>query len=193
MTQEELIDKQKHMRNCVVGYDGDGNQIWRARDVATETIVFHCIDGVWHVLANKRGPGCPNNRGLWNIPSGYLDYNEECEDCAVRETYEETGIRLDRDKLELFALDSHVDPGDVKQNVVAVYWTEYDGLTTFTDANSEKNEVSEIRWIPFTDLMKYNWVSDRHVARIIKAYNRHIANRHIIKNDTGEHEYYGGC
>ena len=191
MTQEELINKQKQMHNCVVGYDGDGNQIWRARDVATETIVFNCINGVWHVLANKRGPGCPNNKGLWNIPSGYLDYNEECEDCAVRETYEETGIKLDRDKLKLFELDSHVDPGDIKQNVVAVYWTEYDGLTTFTDAYSEKNEVSEIRWIPFTDLMKYNWVSERHVNRIIKAYNRHIANRHITS--SGEREYYGGC
>ena len=169
----------------------DIGKVWDSRSIATETIVFKLIDGVWHVLANKRGPGCPNNKGLWNIPSGYLDYNEECEDCSKRETYEETGIEINRKVLNFFTLDSRIEPGDTKQNVIAVYWTVYDGPTTFSDCHSEMGEVSEIRWIPYEKLLSYDWVSDRHVARIIKAYNQHIANRPVGKQE--EREYYGGC
>jgi len=29
---------------------------------------------------------------LWNCPCGHLDFDEDCKDCAARETFEETGI-----------------------------------------------------------------------------------------------------
>ena len=186
-----MAKEESKRRNRIVAYSDDGTPIWDSRSIATETIVFHLIDGVWHVLANKRGPGCPNNKGLWNVPSGYLDYDEECEDCSKRETYEETGIVINRSDLNLLMLDSRIEPGDMKQNVIAVYWTVYDGPTTFSDSHSEMGEVSEIRWIPYSKLLSYDWVSTRHVARIIKAYNTYIANRPT--GNTEEREYYGGC
>lgn len=193
MTQEELLTKQKGLRNRIVAYDEDGMPIWAARSVAAEVIAFKLINHVWHVLANQRGLNCPNNKGLWNVPSGYIDYNEEIEDGAARETHEETGITVDPRSLKIFHLDSHVDPGDLKQNIVAVYWTVYRGDEELTDRFSEENEIADIRWIPIGELDKYKWVSDRHVSRIKKCYEDYISCQYIGSQYCEvEREYYGG-
>ena len=33
-------------------------------------------------------------QGQWTLPSGYLEYEETCEECAVREAREETGLDI---------------------------------------------------------------------------------------------------
>ena len=70
-----------------------------SRSCAVETIALCKKKNVWYVLANKRGKGCFNNVGLWNVPSGYVDYGEECEEAAVRETHEETGVVINKNDL----------------------------------------------------------------------------------------------
>ena len=54
-----------------------------------------------HILlvSRKNEPG----KGMWAMPGGFLDIGESLEDCAVRELYEETSIKIQekilRDKL----------------------------------------------------------------------------------------------
>lgn len=45
------------------------------------------------VLLTRRSinPG----RGLWTFPGGFVDFGETVEDAAVRETFEETGLKVD--------------------------------------------------------------------------------------------------
>ena len=38
-------------------------------------------------------------RGLWTYPGGYVDYGETVTDAAMRETWEETGLKVDLDGL----------------------------------------------------------------------------------------------
>jgi ADP-ribose pyrophosphatase YjhB (NUDIX family) len=40
-------------------------------------------------------------RGLWAVPSGFLEIGESLEEGAVRETFEETGLALDPNRLDL--------------------------------------------------------------------------------------------
>jgi ADP-ribose pyrophosphatase YjhB (NUDIX family) len=35
------------------------------------------------------------SRGLWTFPGGYVDYGETVTDAAMRETWEETGLKVD--------------------------------------------------------------------------------------------------
>ena len=60
----------------------------------------------------------------WAIPGGFVDYGEKVEDAAVRELFEETGIKAD--KIELLGIYS--DPKRDKRGHVAsaVYYTETD-------------------------------------------------------------------
>jgi ADP-ribose pyrophosphatase YjhB (NUDIX family) len=48
-------------------------------------------------------------RGLWSIPSGYLECGETLEEATARETFEETGVRVDPAKLELYDIINMTD------------------------------------------------------------------------------------
>jgi ADP-ribose pyrophosphatase YjhB (NUDIX family) len=41
-------------------------------------------------------------RGLWSIPSGYLECGETLEQATARETFEETGAVVDPERLDLY-------------------------------------------------------------------------------------------
>lgn len=38
-------------------------------------------------------------RGMWTLPAGFVEYDEHVEECAVRETSEETGLEVALDGL----------------------------------------------------------------------------------------------
>src|SRR5688572_19885791 len=45
------------------------------------------------VLFTKRGRGAKNERGHWEIPGGDVEFGETLATAAVRETYEELGVK----------------------------------------------------------------------------------------------------
>ena len=74
--------------------DENGKEWWISRSIAVTGCVFTFLNGKWCVLANKRGEGTPDFQGMWNMPCGYLDFNETTAEAVIREVYEETGVRL---------------------------------------------------------------------------------------------------
>lgn len=137
----------------------DGKTYWVSRSIAVIGLVLTKSNNKWYFLANKRGEGCPDFNGCWNIPCGYLDYNETAEEAVAREVFEECGIRFDPSQFTAFYINS--DPRESnRQNVTIRYIAfvdqSYMHIKT-TDRFSEKNEVEEIRWIPLTDVDNYEW------------------------------------
>lgn len=55
-------------------------------------------------------------RGQWVFPSGFLECGETLQQAAVRETWEETGVVIDPDSLELYSV---VNMAAIEQIVVA--------------------------------------------------------------------------
>ena len=148
----------------------DGTTYWISRSVAAVVYVYTFIDGNLCVLANKRGPGCPGKIGLWNCPSGFVDYDETIEDAAVREVWEETGIKIYKEDLRLIEVDS--DPSKTDQNILVRYrcYLRPEESIETTDEHSEPNEVSEIKWIPLMEVGKYEWVSEKHKEVAVSTY-----------------------
>lgn len=140
----------------------DGKTYWVSRSVAAVSYVYTIKDGVSMVLANKRGPGLPNNVGKWNAPSGFLDYGETVEQCAIRETYEETGVRIPNAILK--EIDDN--PSRPNQNILFRFYTfvEYQEPNT---EHCEPNEVEEVKWIPLTELNDYEWTSETHLKKMV--------------------------
>jgi 8-oxo-dGTP pyrophosphatase MutT (NUDIX family) len=52
------------------------------------------------LLLLKRGESAPWNPGKYCLPGGKLEHNETLVDCAVREMFEETGIKLSGPELK---------------------------------------------------------------------------------------------
>lgn len=139
----------------------DGHTYWIARNMAVTCFVFAPIQGEWCVLANQRGKGTPDFQGYWNAPCGYLDFDETTKEAAMREVFEETGIRLKSAKLWGFE-DS---PKANLQNVTFRYYS----IITNPQPNNvsvnmnteirggEENEVEAISWIRLSNIDKFNW------------------------------------
>lgn len=162
-----------------------GKQYWISRSVAVVINVYMYINGKLCVLANKRGPGLPNKVGLWNCPSGYLDYGEDLMMAARRELWEETGVKLGLVLLRMREIDS--DPDRENQTVLVRYSTlinpphdiespvNENNMPVLTSEHSEPDEVEEIKFIPVDEVDNYEWTSERH-KELIKKYAQIEAN-----------------
>lgn len=139
-----------------------GEEEWVARNIAALVMVVgYNKQDKPHILANVRGPKTPDPefRGCWCMPCGYLDYNETIREAAVREVFEETGVKLNPKNLILFYIND--DPKeDKRQNVTFRYrYTIKEDIENIklTSKNSEDKEVSDIKWIPVNEINNYKW------------------------------------
>ncbi|MCD8554531.1 MAG: NUDIX hydrolase [Seleniivibrio sp.] len=73
----------------------------------------------------------------WAIPGGFVDYGEKVEDAAVRELFEETGIKAD--KIELLGIYSDPKRDKRGHTATAVYYT--DSTQTPKAGDDAKNAV----------------------------------------------------
>ena len=143
-------------------FEHNGKTYWYSRSVACSMYLFIYSRKTkqWYVLVSKRGPGCPSNVGKWNVPGGYLDFNETLEQAAARECFEETGVVIgDVNKIKLASVST--DPHSKSQNVVCSFYykCEMDDVQVvtkmFSTKNSEPDEVSDIELEPVDYFFNY--------------------------------------
>ena len=133
----------------------DGKVFYVSRSVAVSFYAF-CQNrtGEWCVLANKRGSGAPNNRGKWNVICGYLDYGETAEEAALRECWEECGLRLDPSVVKQQGINSR------SENVTIRFAAVLSGTTNdypLSMANCEPGEVDDVAWVPLSKVNRLQW------------------------------------
>ena len=142
------------------GYNEDGTKgPWFSRSCAVclMAYAYDVKNDTYCILANKRGSGALDYKGYWNMPCGYLDYNETAAEAAVRECFEETGVKVNLGSLRF--IEFSTDPNENRQNVVFFY-SAYLGNTDsqqLSTEHMEENEVEGIQWIPVKDVDKYMW------------------------------------
>lgn len=157
------------------GYNSDGSKgPWFSRSVAVATaVLLHDTESKkWYVLANQRGNGTPDYQGYWNLPCGYLDYNEDTAKAASREVYEETGIQISPAKLQNMGYSA--DPKQNRQNVCCFFATVLNGKVSdypFNKDNMEEGEVDGIQWVELKYVKNVKWAFD-HDELLEKIINR---------------------
>lgn len=170
---KRYFDKQWHkkpLQNFPFFYRG--KLFWYSRSVATTLGVFaQNRKGEWHILANKRGQGTPDFQGYWNIICGYLEHNVTGAQNCQKEAYEETGVWVPLNYIKFQSLNT--DPSENRQNVSLRYIAVLPGKCEDYDTSKEyceTNEVSDIQWIPLTDIDKYQWAFN-HNSLIVEMFN----------------------
>lgn len=129
----------------------DYEDYWVSRSNIISLLVY-CRDakGRWCALANQRGSGS------WNYVHGYLDYGETLEDAAVRECYEECGVKIKKEWLRFNGTDSSQLYGNVSSRFSVVL----QGTTNqypVNMSNAEPGEVLDVKWIPLNEIKQYKW------------------------------------
>lgn len=81
-------------------------------------------------------------RGWWSLPAGYVEYEESCEDAAVREAYEETSATISL--TSLFGVYSYTD--DPRANMVLVVYRAIADNQTF----SARDDVEVVQLFPIS-------------------------------------------
>ena len=103
------------------------------------------------VLLVKESGG--RNVGCWGIPKGKVDPSENIEQAALRELFEETGLR--GELIRLTGLRS-----DLRNDHVALFFV----FTATIDSNQipeiqDKEEISDIGWFTLDEVKHLNLVS----------------------------------
>jgi 8-oxo-dGTP diphosphatase len=92
-----------------------------------------------HVLLLKRKGS--HGAGTWAPPGGHLEFGESLEECARRETFEETGIVIDN--VQFIAITNDVLAAEQKHYVTV--WMEGDHASGDASA-AYPDKVAEVTW-----------------------------------------------
>jgi 8-oxo-dGTP diphosphatase len=71
----------------------------------------------------------------WALPGGFVDYGESLESAAIRESYEETGLKIDN--LHLLGCYSDPDRDSRMHTITTVYVAQATGLPQANDDAAE--------------------------------------------------------
>lgn len=166
-------------------YKTEDGPIWHSRSAAVVCHVILSISGVRYILLGKRGPK-GDHPGKWNIPCGYIDWNETMHEAFYREIWEETGVNL----VEL-AKENHLvfdnttdpwkvvtDPSENRQNIALHGFLMYRAasLPSTSMRNAEPGEMEEVKWFKLEDaleLKKDQWAFNHYdrYRQLITHYN----------------------
>ena len=147
-----IIDETAHITSqskprCLVHRDGDLHaavHVWiiRRRDMGV------------YVLLQKRSHLKDISPDCYDVSAaGHVSQNGEFRSTAVRETAEEIGLEIPREKLELIGLmESHYSSGKTHDNEVrAVYL--YRGDVDEDSLVLQESEVAEVGWAELDELL----------------------------------------
>lgn len=150
----------------------DGKEYWISRSTAVVCVIYKIDEnGNRFVAVGKRGKGCPDEVGKWNLFCGYIEWNETIKEACSREIKEECGLDIPSNAWKLISVNSN-PKSDKRQNItfrmVTKYRPEYG--TEFTTKFSEPDEVEEVRWVGIKDIGKLDWAFNHHT--LVEAFLR---------------------
>ena len=97
------------------------------------------------VVLLQRGPRARFGQGLWDLPLGKSEPGEPITDTAVRELYEETGLGVRSEALELVHVVHGAEGVQAPNGYLTVVFATHDW--TGEPENREPDKHAEVRWV----------------------------------------------
>lgn len=115
-------------------------------------MLYRYHDGEIEFLFQHRSKNLRDNADKWDVSAGgHINLDEPELFAAVRETREEIGATLDKAKLEFSAIYN-------RGNFALVHLYFYDWTGQPDNFHFDDQEVSEVKWVNFSDLVDF-WPS----------------------------------
>lgn len=141
-----------------------GQATMQARST-TEYFCSHCHNTFWNnpkastvivfykdsqILVSKRA--LEPNKGKYDFPGGFVEYNEQPKTAAIREVLEETGVVIRESDLQLFGVHTReYIPGVTTTDIIYV-------TTTWTGDFTPKDDVASLIWKPLAFMASSDFV-----------------------------------
>jgi len=88
-----------------------------------------------------------HGEGTWTMPGGKLDFKESLQDCAYRETFEETGIKINKEKLKIISVTNDMVE-DAHFVTIGFLCKDFEGEPKVM----EPDETTKWRWFSLNNL-----------------------------------------
>ena len=88
-----------------------------------------------------------HGEGSWTMPGGKVDFHEELKDAVFRETFEETEIRINKEKLQIISVTSDMAE-DAHFVTIGFLCKNFEGEPKVM----EPDEITEWKWFDLNDL-----------------------------------------
>lgn len=106
-------------------------------------------------------------RGYWDIPGGYCEAYETPEQCAIRETYEETGIRIKI--MNYFGIWNDPASSEDYGDNICIY---YKAVPIYDNNGYVFNkEISEINWFQY-DKLPEKIAFQSHIPKVLALWKK---------------------
>ncbi|SDN58366.1 NUDIX hydrolase [Alkalicoccus daliensis] len=134
-------------------------------------VIIHTAEN--DILLQKR------NDGHWGLPGGLMELGESYLETALRETEEETGVKLPEEEMHLFGVFSGKDyyveapNGDPYYAVTGLYTCKDPGQPL----NDADEETLELRYFPITALPQELRPSHKHFLAL---FDKHGEQRGLL-------------
>ena len=92
------------------------------------------------------------DKGMWSIPGGLIEYGETAEDAAIREVFEETGLKVEKVQF----VDAVTKVIYDEEEKVEYHFSIFDFKTDSFEGQVEaSDDAEEAKWVKFEDVPKY--------------------------------------
>ena len=130
------------------------------------------INNNGRLLIQKRSSNKKTEPNKWDLSgAGHIDIDETPEQAAIRELYEETGIKIKIEELKL--IDIYLNKAKLDNNTFINHFTYLFLIQKDIDINSIKIQESEVSNTAFVNKKKYNELfNNKEMVEAIKYCNK---------------------
>ena len=123
------------------------------------------------ILIQKRSKNKTINPGTWDVSAaGHIKYGEEIVDAVIRESKEETGVTIIKNKLKKIGVFFNEEFYDNVIDREFHHTYLYKTSTNLIDLEFKNNEVEKIKFISFDNMSKLINNSDKYFIGSNKNY-----------------------